>query len=279
VTGTPESVTFYDQHPFDWVPIESSEDIDSVVSKPLVELIQSLDVNSLVLDIGCGPGRVLGFLKRRGIRCIGLDRSRVSLGLAIRRYDTPGAVGDNLHLPFADESADVVISDGVIHHTADPLTAFTENFRILKPGGRMYLAVYKPKGRYPLLYKFPGGLIRGALRHGWSKPFVTLFFRVPYYAIHFIRSKGRRTWSGARNLFYDYFVTPQVVFLPRRTIEEWCAKQRARIVRYDENFGQNVHSFLVEKEQQTQSRRDLTKGVIEDQLIQNKESRESRSGH
>lgn len=276
MTRTPESATFYDQYPFDWVPIEASEEIDSVVSRPLVELIQSLDANSLVLDIGCGPGRVLGFLKRRGIRCIGLDRSRVSLGLAIKRYDRPGAVGDNLRLPFADETADVVISDGVIHHTEDPLAAFTENFRILKPGGRMYLAVYKPDGRYPMLYKFPGGLIRGALRQGWSKPFVTLFFQVPYYAIHFVRSKGRRTWSGARNLFYDYFVTPQVAFLPRRTIAEWCEKQQARIVRYDENRGQNVHCFLVEKERPTQSRRDLTKVAIEEQLIQDKESHQSR---
>ena len=102
--GTPESTTFYDQHPFDWVPIDATEEIESVVSRPLVDLIQSLDLNSLVLDIGCGPGRVLGFLKRRGIRCIGLDRSRVSLGLAMKRYDRPGAVGDNLHLPFADGS-------------------------------------------------------------------------------------------------------------------------------------------------------------------------------
>jgi ubiquinone/menaquinone biosynthesis C-methylase UbiE len=190
-------------------------------------------------------------LKQRGLRCIGLDRSRVSLGLAIKRYDRPGAVGDNLHLPFANETADVVISDGVIHHTEDPVTAFTENFRILKPGGRMYLAVYKPNGRYPALYKFPGGLIRGALKWEWSAPFVTLFFQVPYYVIHFLRSRGKRTWSGARNLFFDYFVTPQVAFLPRHIIEEWCEKQQARIVRYDENRGQNVHSFLVEKEQKT----------------------------
>jgi len=139
--GDSKSATFYDQHPFDWVPVDEAAEIDSVVSRPLVELIQTLDVNSLVLDIGCGPGRVLGFLKLRGIRCIGLDRSRVSLGLATKRYDVAGAVGDNLHLPFADGTADVVISDGVIHHTEDPWGAFAENFRILKAGGRVYLGV------------------------------------------------------------------------------------------------------------------------------------------
>src|ERR1700689_4272933 len=271
--GTPEPVTFYDQHPFDWIPTDASQEMDAVVSRPLIDLIQSLDVNSLVLDIGCGPGRVLGFLKQRGIRCIGLDRSRVSVGLATKRYDRPGAVGDNLHLPFADGTADVVISDGLIHHTDDPLTAFAENFRILKPGGQMYLAVYKPTGRYPVLYKFPGGLIRGALKREWSKPFVRLFFQVPYYVIHFLRSRGKRTWSGARNLFYDYLVTPQVVFLPPNIIKEWGKNEKAKIVRYDENRGQNVHSFLVEKKQQTQNRHDLMKVATHEELIQEERER------
>src|SRR6202167_6215568 len=246
--GTPEPVTFYDQHPFDWIPTDASQEMDSVVSRPLIDLIQSLDINSLVLDIGCGPGRVLGFLKQRGIRCIGLDRSRVSIGLAIKRYDSPGAVGDNCHLPFADGTADVVISDGVIHHTENPQAAFAENFRILKPGGRMYLAVYKPSGRYPLLYQFPGAWIRAGLRHDWSQPLVVLFFRVPYFLVHFLRSRGKRTWAGARNLFFDYFVTPRVAFLPRGVVEGWCSVAGARVLHYQENRGQNVHSFLLQKQ-------------------------------
>jgi SAM-dependent methyltransferase len=246
--ATTEQQTFYDQHPFDWVPANATEDIRSVVSPALADLIQALDTKSLVLDIGCGPGRVLGFLARRGVRCIGLDRSRVSLGLAVERYGRPGTVGDNLHLPFADGTADVVISDGVIHHTENPQAAFAENFRILKPGGRMYLAVYKPSGHYPLLYQFPGAWIRAGLRHDWSQPLVVLFFRVPYFLVHFLRSGGKRTWSGARNLFFDYFVTPRVAFLPRNLVEGWCSAAGGGVLHYDENRGQNVHSFVVQKQ-------------------------------
>lgn len=91
--ATTEQQTFYDQHPFDWVPADDSQEITSVMSRPLVEFIESLDPASLVLDIGCGPGRVLGFLARRGLRCIGLDRSRVSLALAVQRYRRPGNRG------------------------------------------------------------------------------------------------------------------------------------------------------------------------------------------
>ena len=155
-------------------------------------------------------------------------------------------MADNLRLPFANGIADALISDGVIHHTDDPRSAFSENLRILKPGGRMYLGVYKSSGRYPLLYKFPGGMIRRGLEHGWSRPLVVIFAMVPYFAVHFIRSKGKRTWAGARNLFYDYFASPRVAFLGREMIEQWCASSGARVLRYEENPGANVHSFVLQ---------------------------------
>jgi len=247
--GPVESDTFYDQHPFDWVVPGASEPVESVVSRPLLEMIGRLQPDSLVLDLGCGPGRVLGILSRKGVKCVGLDRSRVSISLANKRYRTHGVVGDNLRLPFADACADVIISDGVIHHTDDPQTAFSENCRVLKPSGDMYLAVYKPSGRYPLLYRFPGALIRNGLKRRWARPLVTVFGELPYFLVHFVRSRGRRTWAGSRNLFYDYFATPKVAFLPRAVIEEWCAKYGVRVALYDENQRGNVHSFCVVKPQ------------------------------
>jgi hypothetical protein len=52
------------------------------------------------------------------------------------------------------------------------------------------------------------------------------------------------------NLFYDYFVTPRVAFLPREVVEQWCAEGGARIIFYDQNRGANVHSFCLVKESQ-----------------------------
>jgi SAM-dependent methyltransferase len=244
-----EKSTFYDDHPFDWVTPGESESIESVVSRPLVDIIRNLKSQQLVIDVGCGPGRVLGILARQGVKCIGLDRSRSSIGLAVRRYGRPGVVGDNLRLPLADGCADVVISDGVIHHTDDPKAALAENLRVLKPSGTMYLAVYRPSGRYPRLYRFPGAMIRSGLQHKWAQPLVLIFAEIPYFLIHFVRSKGHRTWKGVRNLFYDYFVTPTVAFLPRDRVEQWCVQQRARIAFYDENRRQNVHCFRITKEE------------------------------
>jgi SAM-dependent methyltransferase len=253
--------TFYDRHPFDWVAPNQVTDIRSVVSPLLVELIERLDVDSLVLDIGCGAGRVLGFLARRQLRCVGIDRSFVSVGRAVEYYGRPAVVADNLRLPLPEAIADVIVSDGVIHHTEDPYGAFTENLRILKPGGEMYLGVYKPYGRYPRLYKFPGQQIRAGLRLPWAKPLVFLFAQLPYFLLHFVRSGGQRTWSGAQNLFYDYFVTPRVAFLSRDIVESWCSEHGAQVLRYDENHGGNVHSFVVRKQSASETGAGIENGA------------------
>src|ERR1700734_3703745 len=106
--------TFYDEHPFDWISADAASDIDAVLSRPLVTFIDELTSELFIADVGCGPGRGLGFLAQRGLHCIGVDRSRVSVGLATERCSRPGVVADNMRLPFLEAIADIVISDGVI---------------------------------------------------------------------------------------------------------------------------------------------------------------------
>jgi len=48
--------------------------------------------------------------------------------------------GEIERLPFADESVDVVISNGVIDLVPDKDAVFAEIFRVLRPGGRMQVA-------------------------------------------------------------------------------------------------------------------------------------------
>jgi ubiquinone/menaquinone biosynthesis C-methylase UbiE len=48
--------------------------------------------------------------------------------------------GEAESLPFADESFDVVISNGVIDLIPDKDAVFAEIFRVLRPGGRIQLA-------------------------------------------------------------------------------------------------------------------------------------------
>ncbi len=109
-------------------------------------LPQHLD-GKLVLDAGCGMGRYLriaALTPSRGI--VGMDLSRA---VEAARELTAGLPrvslvrGDLLRLPFPAESFDIIYSLGVLDHTPDPRGAFLGLARLLKPGGRIVVWVYK----------------------------------------------------------------------------------------------------------------------------------------
>jgi SAM-dependent methyltransferase len=242
-----KQTTFYDEHPFDWVENLRGEDLREVISPLLLSFIDSLPTNSLVLDVGCGPGRVMAYLKYKGLRCVGLDRSASSIAIAATRHNLPGAVADNCRLPVLSGAADVVITDGVLHHTGDPPRALAEDCRVLKIGGQLYLAVYKPGGRYEFLYRYPGWFIRKLVQSPATRWMAHSTALPLYYLAHKVKSKSKISWRGAKNLFYDYFASPQVAFLSRKVIEEWAASNGMSLLRYDANPQQNVHCFLFSK--------------------------------
>jgi len=242
-----QETTFYDDHPFDWTNGYSLRELDATLAPSLKSFVEDVPSNALVLDIGCGAGRVSSCLTKRRLRTVGLDVSYASVRLMTERTGGLGVVADGLHLPFADGTTDRVIADGVIHHTSDPFQSFAESCRILKSGGLFYAAVYKSNGRYEKLYQFPGSVIRWLIAHGLGSALVHTTLLPIYYGVHLVKSRGKRSWQGARNLFYDYFVTPRVEFLSRDQLEQWSRRCGVDIVDYNPNPALNVHSFLFRK--------------------------------
>jgi ubiquinone/menaquinone biosynthesis C-methylase UbiE len=240
-----QETTFYDRHPFDWTEGYSSREAYATLAPQLASFIEDVPNDALILDIGCGAGRVMSCLAARGLRCVGLDVSQASIRLMVQRTGKPGIVASALQLPFPDASADRVISDGVIHHTSDPLRAFAEICRVLKPGGLFYAAVYKPGGRYQKLYRFPGSTIRRLLKGRAGQALVHATLLPLYYLVHLVKSHGKTSWYGAKNLFYDYFVTPVVAFLSQEELTRWSERCGVDVVDYSPNPGLNVHSFLL----------------------------------
>lgn len=106
--------------------------------------------NARLLDAGCGTGhRVMPLAQHFGVgEYVGLDLSRASLDVAADlaaelRFDRVGlGEGSVLSLPFPDASFDIVISQGVLHHTSDPLRGFRELVRVCRPGGFVNVYVY-----------------------------------------------------------------------------------------------------------------------------------------
>ncbi len=107
------------------------------------------------IDVGCGGGRLSIAIARLGAaEVVGCDISedglrdarRRAAGLTNVRFERASA----LDLPFADESFDFVLCNGVLHHTPDPVRGFGEITRILKHGGRAFVLLYGKGGlRWP----------------------------------------------------------------------------------------------------------------------------------
>ena len=99
-----------------------------------------------VLDLGCGEGGFVVALRERGARVVGVDLSMEALEiarfqlLARPALGSPAILGqvEGNHLPFGDNTFDVVTSVDTLEHIPDLPGFFREVNRVLKPGGQFY---------------------------------------------------------------------------------------------------------------------------------------------
>ncbi|MBE7214633.1 class I SAM-dependent methyltransferase [Shewanella benthica] len=98
-----------------------------------------------VLDFGCGTGYGAYELTQVTQSCHGVDISAEAVSLCRSSYACNEITFSHIKpveetpLPFADASFDVVVSNQVIEHVADPDAYIKEARRVLKPSGIFYL--------------------------------------------------------------------------------------------------------------------------------------------
>lgn len=103
---------------------------------------------STVLDLGCGNGKNLAMLTRRGARIIALDFSGKALNACRRQLggddDVQFISGDAASLPLKDDSVDLVVACHVLEHllSAERTMVAKEIDRVLSPGGRLHVRVF-----------------------------------------------------------------------------------------------------------------------------------------
>ena len=164
VNAVSDSVrSFYEETPFpNYDELDSRQSLQTKAESGVYAklLDQQLPEGALVLEAGCGTGQLSNFLgmswKRRvfaGDLC--LNSLRLAKGFADRNViRNVSFVQMNLfEPPFKDGVFDVVISNGVLHHTADCEGAFRSILAKLKPGGHILVGLYNWYGRLPTLWK------------------------------------------------------------------------------------------------------------------------------
>jgi SAM-dependent methyltransferase len=103
--------------------------------------------NGRLLDAGCGSGRTLDELARRG-PATGVDASPFAVHAARARGHADVVLGRIERLPLPDHSFDLVTCLDVIEHTPDDRASLRELRRVTTPGGTLVVTV----PAYPALW-------------------------------------------------------------------------------------------------------------------------------
>ena len=145
------------------------EDFGSLLDKSrrsifVKKLDDEIPMGSNILEAGCGTGQLSIALSRYARQIYGIDLSKGSLIEAKQFINSNDIKSVHLFrmnifkLFFEENTFDVIISNGVLHHTYNPKLAFSKLVRVLKPGGIIVIGLYHRYGR--IIQKIRQSLIK-----------------------------------------------------------------------------------------------------------------------
>ncbi|WP_434088598.1 class I SAM-dependent methyltransferase [Amycolatopsis japonica] len=125
--------------------------VNAYYTRPAILDLAGRVTGRRILDAGCGAGPLFEALRDRGAIMTGFDSSAKMLELARKRLGDDAAlrvadIGEPL--PYPDGAFDDVIAALVLHYLEDWTAPLAEIRRVLKPGGRLIMAV-----NHPIIFK------------------------------------------------------------------------------------------------------------------------------
>lgn len=124
-----------------------------------------------ILDVGCGTGKLVNYLNKKGYEAHGCDISEEAVKLALRT-NKKGRIKKTsaTRLPYENNSIDLISAISTIEHlTRNDVGKFLEEaYRVLKPNGIIFLIT--PNFNSPLRY------LKGSDWFGYSDPTHTTYF-------------------------------------------------------------------------------------------------------
>ena len=169
-----------------------------------------------VVEVGCGLGTDAIQWARAGADYIGFDLTHEAVALATERFRLLGLPGqfvnaDAENLPLPSESADIVYSYGVLHHTPNTERAINEIYRVLRPGGMAIIMLYH-RNSIQMLQIFLQALAFYSLRFDLGVQSVHLLTRKPLDRLRahqkYLRREPAFFMDGALARYVDGWETP-----------------------------------------------------------------------
>jgi SAM-dependent methyltransferase len=107
-------------------------------------------------DLGCGTGAFTRRLGKFDLQLTGIDISAGCINMAKQKgAGEEYQAGDLMNLDFGDNTADIIVYSGVLHHiseAAERNRALKEGLRVLKSGGRLF--AYDPNAASPSMWLY-----------------------------------------------------------------------------------------------------------------------------
>lgn len=129
----------------------ASPRVQQYLKAEIAYVLEKIHAGDIVLELGCGYGRILPALAQRARAVIGIDTSLASLILAAKMLaDISNCRLMNMNavqLAFNDRVFDFVIciQNGISAFHVDQKSLLRESARVAKPGGRILFSSYSDK--------------------------------------------------------------------------------------------------------------------------------------
>jgi 2-polyprenyl-3-methyl-5-hydroxy-6-metoxy-1,4-benzoquinol methylase len=178
-----------------------------------------------VLDVGCGPGRLLRVLRDQGWETYGVDFSPVAVEYATKKHGLNVKLGKLEEASYKGDFFDVVMFHHSLEHVYEPVETLREAHRTLKPGGLLLIMIpnagsfeARVFGKWWVHWDVPRHLF-----HFNKKTMALLLEKAGFQLMKIQDGLGRSSFLGSMDYVYKHVLRVQRKhgFLVRR-LASWC---------------------------------------------------------
>lgn len=183
----------------------------------------------LVLDVGCGIGRLADRLSQRNAEVVGVELSsgvEKAWGLVGNNPRVHFIQGNLFSLPFRPRVFDYVYSKGVLQYVSDPREAFRQMSRFVRPGGGLSVTLYPPLPRFfsllnqgvrAMTLRFPLGLVH-------SLSLIAVPFLSPAWKISGVKER-RIPWRDRGHMIFNWLASDYQNFHSTEEVVSWYREE------------------------------------------------------